>query len=139
MKKTILFLFLSCILFSCSDSDNEQDDPTTGKQDHTSLTITNETRNIIPTLIIASFQENKYHQLKKVSNFEIGNKTEELTIEESNIKNIYIFTSDFMTGDYYRTTDAISLLKNNKNDFKYTSSMKAVKVNDINDPAQFPF
>lgn len=137
MKKlSILLLFPLFMLFACSDDDNGKAEP---KQDYTSFVFYTTEDVELPNCIIAYLdKDNNYKRIAELGILKQNIESREVVVENSNITDLYFFTTYMATSDELNRFDAVyKLKKNTKNIFKLDRNTTGILV-DRDDPKQAP-
>ena len=141
MKQLLYLLFAVTFFTSCSSDDpiSEHDENDTElTQDYTGLVLINGSKSNLPSVILSYYKDGIFYKIHTIKDFNIDFSAEEIVINDSYVNDLYLFISTYDTGDSYRVIEPIKIKRHIKNKFVYTSTTKAIKVNDITDSTQYP-
>lgn len=129
MKNLIYLLLIIPFLISCSSDDNEP------MKDYTSFTLENKSSVDLPNVVIGYLIEGKYKKIADLGNINKGEISNEIRVNDSSIKEIYVF-SDYL--GTIRADISFNLNQNMLNKFILPSGVKGIAITDKSDPLQYP-
>lgn len=130
MKQLLYLLFAVTLFTSCSSDD----DPIIS-HDYTSFVFFHSEDVTLINCVVGYKKDGKYYKLGNIGNLAKNQYSTEIQIEDSTIKQIYLFTGTSMIN----RLDAVYSIKNNtKNTFKIADGTKGIEVTDKTDPTQYP-
>lgn len=129
MKKYILLFILLPFLISCSSDEKES------MQDYTSFTLENKSSVDLSNVVIGYLTEGRYKKIADLGNINKGEISNEIRVNESSIKEIYVF-SDYL--GTIRADISFNLNQNMLNKFILPSGIKGIAITDKSDSLQYP-
>lgn len=129
MKKLVYLLIILPLLISCSSDDSEP------MQDYTSFTLENKSSVDLPNVVIGYLTEGRYKKIADLGNINKGEISNEIRVNDSSIKEIYVF-SDYL--GTIRADISFNLNQNMLNKFILPSGVKGIAITDKSDPLQYP-